>query len=334
MVDDTHDTAQLKQQLQNVQQEMSSLKTQLHELKSQRQNSCRLAITVATNSVQPPMSPMNENTSVWSPAVDVDVATLELSSAVGLSKQRSKQIHKAVNKFVARLLRDSNTDYTTQGESTATKLTLDDISEQQQPRSASAPRHPRHHRLEAQFSSTPRRVSRVPGHREHLEQCVKELTYSGSHNASFSFQSPHQNTEILTDSETSRTSSINSTDTETELPSDLTFVISSSNDSALDSSCSSSSAPRSNISSLPGSTDTGFASIPPRPPCEGAETTQDEHSANTSSDEESDISGHSINSLDSDATTFFDGPLNREAITQKTSVTGAVFKHLCCVNKI
>ena len=310
---------------------MSSLKQQLHELKSQRHSSCRLAITVATNSVQPPMSPMNENTSVWSPAIDVDVATLELSSAVALSKHTSKQVHKAVNKFVAKLLRDSNTDYTTQGESTATKLTLDDISEQQQHGSASAHRHPRQHRLVARFSSTPRRVSRIQIHKEQLEECVKELTYSSdSHHASFSFTSPHQNTEP--DSELNPGS--NSTDA--ERPLDLTFVISSSNDSALHSSYSSSTSSglQSNVSSLSGSTDTGFASIPPRPACEGAETTQAVHHTGTSSDEESDISGSSINSLDSDATTFFESPLNRGAITQKTSNAGAVFKHLCCVKKI
>ena len=311
---------------------MSTLKQQLHELKSQRHSSCRLAITVATNSVQPPVSPMNENTSVWSPAIDVDVATPELSSAVGLSKHASKQVHKAVNKFVAKLLRDSNTDYTTQGESTATKLTLNDISEQQQRRSASAPRHPRQHRLVAQFSSTPRRVSRVQVQREQLGECVKELTYSDSHYASFSFPPAHQNEEPLVDSELNP----NSNSTDTERPLDLTVVISSSNDSALYSSYSSSSSsgPQSNISSLSGSTDTGFASIPPRPPCEGAETTHAVHHSATSSDEQSDISGWSINSLDSEATTFFESPLNREAITQKTSNTGAVFKHLCCVKKI
>lgn len=310
---------------------MSTLKQQLHQLKSQRHSSCHLAITVATNSVQPPMTPMNENTSVWSPAIDVDAATLELSSAVGMSKHANKHIHKVVNKFVARLLRDSNTDYTTQGESTTTKLTLDDISEQQQRRSASVPRHPQHHRLGSQFSSTPRRVSRVQVQREQLVECVKELTYSDSLNASFSFPSPpHQNIEP------SRSSGINSTDIDTEGPANLTFVISSSNDSALYSSYSSSSSsgPRSNVSSLPGSTDTGFASIPPRPPCEGAENTQDGHSTNTSSSEESDISGYSIISLDSDATTFFESPLNRGAITEKTSNTRTVFKHLCCVNKI
>ena len=207
---------------------MSTLKQQLHQLKSQRHSSCHLAITVATNSVQPPMSPMNENTSVWSPAIDVDAATLELSSAVGMSKHANKHIHKVVNKFVARLLRDSNTDYTTQGESTTTKLTLDDISEQQQRRSASVPRHPQHHRLGSQFSSTPRRVSRVQVQREQLVECVKELTYSDSLNASFSFPSPHQNMQPMADSDSfmpSRSSSINSTDVGTEGPVNLTFVI-------------------------------------------------------------------------------------------------------------
>ena len=309
---------------------MSILKQQLHQLKFQRHNSCHLAITVATNSVQPPMSLMNENTSVWSPAIDVDAATLELSLAVGMSKQANKHIHKVVNKFVARLLRNSNTDYTTKGESTTTKLTLNDISEQQQRRSTSVPRHPQHHRLGSQFSSTPRWVSRVQVQREQLVECAKELTYSDSLNASFSFSSPHQNMEP------SRSSGINSTDIDTEGPANLTFIISSSNDSALDSSYRSSlsSGPQSNISSLPGSTDTGFASIPLRPPCEGAETTQDGHSMNTSSSEASDISECSINSLDSDATTFFESPLNRGTITHKTSSAGTVFKHLCCVNKI
>ena len=374
-------TAKLKLQLQNVQQEMSSLRQQLRDLRSQRHSSCRLAITIATNSRQATQSPMNENTSVWSSAVDT--ATIELTKQSTLpptSKKTNRHINKVVNKFVAKLLCD--TDFSIPCESTGTKYTLDDISkvidnlpDQCAPQCQ--------HVMSGNCSSDEQCKEISCSSEELLNDCVRQLTFSDSQctiPTMSSLPSPHSPLDITirkssceahhTESVAPTMSSLPSlhspldstireflreeqyllhctkqlsfsdpdcdstitTDVERQLG--VTFTICSSpQDSAFDSSFSSSSSnPQSCASSQQESTDSGFDPVQQRPACVGAEFTHLSYcTRNGSSCEDTDISINSINSIDSDTTVFLEVPLSRRPITQKTKNSRGVLKQLCCV---
>ena len=349
------ETAQLKLQLQNVQQEMSSLRQQLYRLRSQRHSSCHLAITIASNSRQATHSAMNEDTSVWSTAIDT--ATIELTKQSTLppaSRQANRHINKVVNKFVARLLRDSSTDFSTPCESTGTKFTLNDISEVLDIVPATQPSNLRTAQQSSQ-SSISNKLQELSEAEELLNDCVKQLTFSDTQSTISTFSmsslpslhSPLDNTICRSSREGHElfecTRQLDFSDAcrdttiirESERQLGVTFTVCSSpQDSAFGGSFSSSSSNTlSCVSSQPESIDTGFASVPPRPSCVGAEYNHIGRCTNNGSNsEDCDFSTYSINSIDSDSSTFLAGPLNRGPITQKNKDSINILKQMCCVN--
>lgn len=363
-------TAKLKQQLQNVQQEISSLRQQLHDLRSQRHSSCRLAITIATNSRQATQSPMNENTSVWSSAVDTAAIKLTKQSMLpSTSKKTYRHINKVVNKFVAKLLRDADTDFSTPCESTGTKYSLNDISKviDNIPDQCT----PLHQYAMSGNCNNDEQCKEISSPSEELlNDCVRQLTFSDSQSTVPtlpSLPSPHsplhgiirksscekQDSQSAIPTMSSLSSphppldstirqflreeqdllhctqqlSFSNSDCDITITTDVdrqlgvTFTICSSpQDSAFDSSFSSSSSnPQSCASSQPESTDSGFDPVQQRPACVGTEFAHlSYHTRNGSSCEDTDISVNSINSIDSDTTVFLEVPLSRRPITQKT----------------